>query len=577
MDNSPSSPFRSGTSTEDQLAYYKAQYEQLEVELQEFQVSSREFEAELEKDVEASEKRERKLKEQVESLGFEVEEWKSKYKQSKAEANSAQTLLQKEITTMRDSNRSLTLKLRDIEVANDDYERQARNTSSSLEDLESKYNVSIERGVMLEEEIRASEQDREQLRIDTQRLRDELSDLRIETDITMEKLRLAESTIEGFHTRKAFPTVAEPTRPRSPNSDASRTTTSSPTISTPPPSKSEASNTSGVPTPPSPPLSDASIRPPFSNKAPLPVKRRSLIPDASKTLPPDLNRVRGPRHSRGPSFASSTAASSSRMAPPARPVMPEGSTLPRSSSLYQIKGLIGRMQKIEERVHSVRSKLPPPSNTTPRASPRLSTTSGTNVPATVTMRSTRKRISTSTSSSAQHDDEGISGRSTDSHVKRLSFGLPQPVPVDRSAASSSRPSSQASNVSHNAANTYARPPSRTSIGGARTPLGHYSSQSISRPRSSLGGNYAPMQKRGHGHSMSVSETHEAEDNLATPSARRTTLDKTSIPTPTAAKRQSGGFSQSVNGSRRPSLASSHSYQDGSMPPPRKLSGVGETF
>ncbi|KAG9880282.1 hypothetical protein KCU94_g20568, partial [Aureobasidium melanogenum] len=93
MSNPPSSPFRHGTTVEQELAYYKAQYEQLEVELQEFQQSSRELEAELEKDVEASEKRERKLKERVESLGFEVEEWKTKYKQSKAEANAAQTTL----------------------------------------------------------------------------------------------------------------------------------------------------------------------------------------------------------------------------------------------------------------------------------------------------------------------------------------------------------------------------------------------------------------------------------------------------------------------------------------------------
>ncbi|KAG9544876.1 hypothetical protein KCU71_g10300, partial [Aureobasidium melanogenum] len=103
MSNPPSSPFRHGTTVEQELAYYKAQYEQLEVELQEFQQSSRELEAELEKDVEASEKRERKLKERVESLGFEVEEWKTKYKQSKAEANAAQTTLQKEITTMRET------------------------------------------------------------------------------------------------------------------------------------------------------------------------------------------------------------------------------------------------------------------------------------------------------------------------------------------------------------------------------------------------------------------------------------------------------------------------------------------
>src|SRR6195952_3308218 len=78
------------------------------------------------------------------------EEWSAdssqrKYKESKTEANAAQNLLEKEITTLRDANRTLQLRLRDIEVANDDFERQARNTSSSLEDLESKYNVAIER------------------------------------------------------------------------------------------------------------------------------------------------------------------------------------------------------------------------------------------------------------------------------------------------------------------------------------------------------------------------------------------------------------------------------------------------
>ena len=42
-------------SLHEELAYYKAQYEHLEAELQDFQQSSRELEAELEKDVEASE------------------------------------------------------------------------------------------------------------------------------------------------------------------------------------------------------------------------------------------------------------------------------------------------------------------------------------------------------------------------------------------------------------------------------------------------------------------------------------------------------------------------------------------
>jgi predicted nucleic acid-binding Zn-ribbon protein len=61
---------------QEELAYYKAQYEALEAELQDFQNSSKALEEELERDVEESEKRERKLQEKAERLGFEVEEWK---------------------------------------------------------------------------------------------------------------------------------------------------------------------------------------------------------------------------------------------------------------------------------------------------------------------------------------------------------------------------------------------------------------------------------------------------------------------------------------------------------------------
>jgi predicted nucleic acid-binding Zn-ribbon protein len=72
----PSSPPNDLSTPEDSLAYYKSQYEQLEYELAEFQASSKELEAELEKDVELAEKRERALQEKAESLGFEVDEWK---------------------------------------------------------------------------------------------------------------------------------------------------------------------------------------------------------------------------------------------------------------------------------------------------------------------------------------------------------------------------------------------------------------------------------------------------------------------------------------------------------------------
>jgi hypothetical protein len=99
-----------------------------------------------------------------------------------------------------------------------------------------------------------------------------------------------------------------------------------------------------------------------------------------------------------------------------------------------------------------------------------------------------------------------------------------------------------------------RPESRSGIqrpesrGSTRTPLGHYSSASVSgrmqRPRSSMSGISS-----GHSHSQSLSmslrdaETGSNSDgsNVATPIARRLTLDKSGIPTPSGIpRRQSAG-------------------------------------
>ncbi|KAI9723253.1 MAG: hypothetical protein M1812_001135 [Candelaria pacifica] len=596
LDDDLSSPPNASSSPEEALAYYKSQYEQLEQELAEFQASSRELEAELEKDVEASEKRERQLREKVESLGFEVDEWKTKYKQSKSEANSAQNTLQKEITTLRDTNRTMQLQLRDIEVANDDFEKQARNTSSSLEDLESKYNVSIERGVMLEEEIKVGEQEREALRIETQRLRDELSDLRIEAEINQGKLRHSEAAAERQLSKKHHPAPAAIVRPQSPISETSlATTTSSPTISTPPRPKSSSTVASDTPTPPSPPISERSATAARSVR-PHPPKR---FADNNTTPRPPHQKLRPPRHSRGPSNPVNNERSTPfipRRTSLARPVEPQAQGLPHSSSLHQIRGLIGKMQKLEQRVHSARSKLPAPTFTSPSASPRSgSAMSQSFVPASVTVRSNKKRTSGSIASGASSIREAAETTPLSTHhVSRLSFGGPPPS-SDRHTES--RPSSRASIASHSSIGQFARPSSRASM--TRTPQGHYSNHTISsnnnaerrRPRSSIGGSYAAM--HGHGHSASVSAIEERDLGFSTPTPRRTTLDKdalaqgSAIPTPTAlAKRQSGGASAGGFGlakttnSRRTHSALGFREGERSMAPPerrRKLSGVGETF
>ena len=491
---------------------------------------------------------------------------------------------------MRDTNRTLQLKLRDIEVVNDDYEQQARHTTSSLEDVESKYNVSIEKGVMLEEEIRAGEQEREGLRIETQRLRDELSDLRIESEITMEKLRHAETTIDRSTSRRPLPLHVNPARPLSQMSQTSMTTPPSPTTSTPPPGKSEASN-SVAHTPPSPPLSDVPLAAMVGPKPRVSSTRRSLLLDSKATPRASSAAMTKPRHSRGPSVTSasiSTTNGSQRMGPPPpRPRQSLSEALPRSGSLYQIKGLIGRMQKIEERVQSVRSKLPPASANSPKASPRAGSALDGHVPASVTLRSSRKRSSrSSTAGSAKQDEAATESCIVADPVKRLSFGRQTADLSERPTSSMSRPSSSASNASYTGDNPFVRPASRTSVGGARTSHGLYPPTPIAadrRPRSSMSGTHGTT-KRGHKHSASVSNTRTSSVMPSTPlTVRRTTMDRTNIPTPSSALpvRHTGGVATTNTAGRRTSQAVKPVNNDRSMTPSaghaRNRSAVGETF
>ncbi|KAK3322807.1 NUDE protein [Apodospora peruviana] len=600
MAEPPSSPPSADTSVEESLAWYKSQYEQLEHELSEFQASSKELEAELEKDLDAADQRERQLQEKAEGLSYEVEEWKRKYKESKAEANSAQNLLEKEITTLRDSNRTLQLKLRDIEVANDDFERQARNTTSSLEDLESKYNVAIERAVMMEEEIKIGEQERENLRVEAQRLKEELADLKIEAEILQDKIKKQESRhLSAISTDISI--LESPTFENSPNSTAS-----SPMITTPPDTKSMSTV---LQDPPSPPMSDASVPLPkiAAAKTPAPAShRKTRLPSAENSVTPRPKQLTSST-SATRALGNRTATAGNAMRTPAQRTTAATKTparaashrdrIPPSNSLTHIRTLTAQMQRLEARVQSARSKLPAPVNTPPRASPRGGASSV--VPSTVTIRSRKRTVGSTTSSvDATPTDNFRSSisSSTSKHmprlstsgVSRLSFGpLPNRNPPNLDS-DMSRPSSRASVSSYArpASRTDShrgggdsgimpppRPMSRTSLGGARTPLGV-------RPRSSLGGSL-------HGHSQSMSysmttaEVDESEGGeLRTPSRRGTysrlemeaaglggAASASAIPMPSSSsgRRQSGG-GVSVTGRRSSTGLTA-----------RKLEDVGETY
>lgn len=369
-------------------------------------------------------------------------------------------------------------------------------------------------------------------------------------------------------------------------------------------------------TPPSPPLSESSATAKTGPATPLPIRKPSIAlsnakrppisrspstaktstpakaptslktpastktPDSAKTLKPNTFPYRKdpPRHSRGPSYTMSSKPSTVGRVPPAirtaapaskgpRPSAggkPTSEGPPRSSSLYQIRGLIGKMQKLEERVHSARSKLPAPQGTPPRGSPRNGSAMSGTIPNSVTLRSARKRASGSTTSSITAPREP--------GVSRMSFGV-----STSEAPSSSRPNSRASMSSQSGVQ---RPGSRSS---ARTPMGHYSTPSISgvegrvpRPQSSMSGSSAGYS---HAHSRSISSSvpPRSDDsdasNVMTPIARRMSINKTGIPTPSAlpmARRQSG--------TRRASQTSQGTEGDMGPPArPRKMSEIGETY
>lgn len=433
-------------------------------------------------------------------------------------------------------------------MANDDFERQARNTTSSLSDLESKYNVSIERAVMLEEEIKLGEQEREHLRVEAQRLREELSDLKIEAEILQDKMKKQEEREE----RHLSTISTEITIPESPTFDHSpNSTASSPLILTPPDSKalSTAETVSEGQDPPSPPMSDVSAPLPKKMpavKTPAPTARKSRLPSADHSITPKPKQFNTSMSSTRASGARAATTGNAALRTPAprpsttKPARSTSHKIPPSNSLTQIRSLTAQMARLEARVQSARSKLPAPIATPPRASPRSSVSgsaaSGA-IPSTVTIRSRKRtigstasslassvtgrrpapdtddatptvprhqRTDTSTTSAADfrssttksHVPRLSTSGNTASGVSRLSFGpLPNRNPTSGGDEPSSRPSSRASVSSYAAGGLPNRPASRTDSYSSNTmpPPRPMSRTSLSgkrtplgRPRSSLG-------------------------------------------------------------------------------------------
>lgn len=381
--------------------------------------------------------------------------------------------------------------------------------------------------------------------------------------------------------------------------DSPDSTASSPLITTPPGSKCLPEPPLQMLDPPSPPMSDASATLPRSLtcRTPVPTSgtlRKYRLPSVDISVTPKPRGLKHPAAStRVPGARALTAGSVPTTHTPAHQSgKPRAAShkIPASNSLSHIRNLTAQMQRLEARVHSVRSKLPAPTHTPPQPSPRNMMNSTPFVPSTVTIRSRKRGAGSTTSSSVGGDDTTPTNypstsskpshmpRLSTSGVSRLSFGtLPNRGPDSEIP----RPSSRAS------VSSYARPPSRTdviprpmsrtSFSSSRTPM--------ARPRSSLSGSL-------HSHSASIGaslsgmdleEEEDYENDFRTPSRRGTyskldldggvscmPIPETRIPTP-GPRRQSGGGRRTSTGG-----VSIHSGRT-STTGMRRLGDLGETY
>ncbi|RDB29382.1 Nuclear distribution protein nudE 1 [Hypsizygus marmoreus] len=209
--------FDYATSSTDWRAKYNEVADMLaetRAELDDFHHASKELEAELENELQRTEKAQQDLKVKVIRAESERDDWKSKFMAFQTNHNTTTTSLQRELDKLRQEFQQTKIQLRDLEMGNDDLERNERAVSSSLADMEAKYSRALEEKILLEHELL----EKASLEEESQRLRDELRDANVEISILKDQLAehsksSSSSTVESTSSQtraSLFPPITTP-------------------------------------------------------------------------------------------------------------------------------------------------------------------------------------------------------------------------------------------------------------------------------------------------------------------------------------------------------------------------------
>ncbi|SNX84564.1 related to nuclear distribution protein RO11 [Melanopsichium pennsylvanicum] len=247
-------------SSEQEIRYWKSKTADLQdvlreaqSELTDFMESSKDLEKEMEIELASHTNTIQNLTRRNEQLSGDLEDWKSKYSRALSQHNSTLTDLQKELSLLRDSVDVYKAKLRDTEMTNDELENAERMIASSLADMEGRYNKTIEKTALLEEELI----EKTRLEEENQRLKDELREM-------AEEMAVLRDTLTRSRAVSTANTVASSTHDR-PVSRSDQSFDSSP-------QKTNTAFTTLGPTADHPPSSRQPLSSPSLNR--LPISRR---------------------------------------------------------------------------------------------------------------------------------------------------------------------------------------------------------------------------------------------------------------------------------------------------------------
>ncbi|KAK3840180.1 MAG: hypothetical protein JOS17DRAFT_785228 [Linnemannia elongata] len=177
---------QSFSSAADELEYYKNLARKNEDELletramlEDFQLSSRELEEELEKEIDSTERRYNEIRIRNEAMKQEVEDWKEKYHQAVKESNANINQLSRQLEVLKQQTADFIKTRRELEQENDHLERTERAATWSMQEITTKYDAAVERVAILENEVST----KASLSEEVQRLKDELRDANVELEI----------------------------------------------------------------------------------------------------------------------------------------------------------------------------------------------------------------------------------------------------------------------------------------------------------------------------------------------------------------------------------------------------------